>query len=61
MNDKARWLLVALYAAAMAWVESAVVFYLRVMIDRVEPHQSNPLPMTIFDFGRVEWCAKRQR
>ena len=54
MSDKSRWLLVALYAAAMAWVESAVVFYLRVMIDRVEPYQPNPLPMTIFDFGRVE-------
>jgi len=54
MSDKARWLLVALYAAAMAWVESAVVFYLRVMIDRLEPYQPNPLPMTIFDFGRVE-------
>jgi len=54
MSDKARWLLVALYAAAMAWVESAVVYYLRVMIDRVEPYQPNPLPMTLFDFGRVE-------
>lgn len=54
MNDKTRWLLVALYAAAMAWVESAVVFYLRVMIDRVEPYQPNPLPMTVFDFGGVE-------
>ncbi|MBI5350473.1 MAG: hypothetical protein HZB77_14350 [Chloroflexi bacterium] len=54
MSDKARWLLVALYAAAMAWVESAVVFYLRVMIDRLEPHQPNPLPMTVFDFGGVE-------
>jgi len=29
----------------MAWVESAVVFYLRTMIDRIEPHQQNPLPM----------------
>lgn len=54
MSDKSRWLLVALYAAAMAWVESAVVFYLRVMIDRLEPHQPNPLPITLFDFGRVE-------
>ena len=54
MSDKSRWLLVALYAAAMAWVESAVVFYLRVMIDRLEPHQPNPLPMTVFDFGGVE-------
>src|ERR1041385_5435927 len=48
-----RWLTVAVYAAAMAWVESAVVFYLRSMIDRIEPHQTNPLPM-IGSFGRVE-------
>ena len=54
MSDKARWALVAVYAAAMAWVESAVVYYLRVMIDRLEPYQPNPLPVTIFDFSRVE-------
>ncbi|MBI5031052.1 MAG: hypothetical protein HZB51_11030 [Chloroflexi bacterium] len=29
----------------MAWVESAVVVYLRTMIDRIEPYQPNPLPM----------------
>jgi hypothetical protein len=28
----------------LAWVESAVVFYLRTMIDRVQPYQQNPLP-----------------
>lgn len=38
----------------MAWVESAVVFYLRTMIDRVEPYQPNPLPLTTLGFGRVE-------
>jgi hypothetical protein len=30
---------------AMAWVESAVVFYLRTMIDRIDPYQPNPLPV----------------
>ena len=54
MSNKSRWLLIALYATAMAWVESAIVFYLRVMIDRVEPYQPNPLPLTMFDFGKVE-------
>src|SRR5882672_2030665 len=44
MKDRKRWLVVALYAAAMAWVESAVVFYLRTMVDRIEPYQPNPLP-----------------
>jgi hypothetical protein len=33
------------YAAAMAWVESAVVYYMRTMIDRIEPYQANPLPV----------------
>jgi hypothetical protein len=37
--------LVVLYALAMAWVESAVVFYMRSMIDRLVPYQANPLPI----------------
>jgi len=40
-----RWLAVVLFAVAMAWVEAATVFYLRVMVDRVDPYQPNPLPM----------------
>ena len=48
-----RWLLVVLFATAMAWVESAVVFYLRTMIDRIEPYQPNPFPM-IGGFAAVE-------
>jgi hypothetical protein len=39
-----RWLVVVLFAVAMAWVESAVVFYLRTMIHRIDPFQPNPLP-----------------
>src|ERR1044071_8299763 len=41
-----RWLLVGLFAIAMAWVESAVVYYLRTMINRIEPYQPNPLPVS---------------
>ena len=41
----ARWLIVALFAVAMAWVEAATVYYLRVMVDRVDPYRANPLPM----------------
>ena len=41
------------YAIAMAWVESAVVFYLRYMMDRIEPHQADPFPI-IGGFGWVE-------
>ncbi len=45
--------MVVIYAMAMAWVESAVVFYLRSMMDRIEPYQSNPLPV-IGGFALVE-------
>ena len=48
-----RWLAVVIYAAAMAWVESAVVYYLRTHIDRIEPYQPNPLPI-IGGLGPVE-------
>jgi hypothetical protein len=48
-----RWWMVMIYAAAMAWVESAVVFYLRSMIHRIEPRQPNPFPV-IGGFGAVE-------
>ena len=53
MSTGKRWTIVVAYAAAMAWVESAVVFYLRTMIDRIEPHQPNPLPI-IGNLGHVE-------
>jgi hypothetical protein len=40
-----RWFVVVVYAVAMAWVESAVVFYLRFHLNRLVPYQPNPLPM----------------
>lgn len=43
--DRQRWLIVALFAVAMAWMEAAAVYYLRTLVDRVEPYQSNPLPI----------------
>lgn len=52
-SNTVRWLTVTAYAIAMAWVESAVVFYLRTMIHRIEPYQANPLPV-IGGFGPVE-------
>jgi hypothetical protein len=39
------WLLVVVFAIGMAWVEAASVYYLRVMVDRLDPYQANPLPM----------------
>jgi hypothetical protein len=52
-SDWDRWWMVVIYAGAMAWVESAVVFYLRSMMDRIEPYQPNPLPV-IGGFASVE-------
>jgi hypothetical protein len=51
--NPARWWIVATFAIAMAWVESAVVFYLRTMIGRIEPYQPDPLPV-IGGFASVE-------
>lgn len=48
-----RLLVVAGFAVAMAWVESAVVFYLRRLVDRIEPYQPNPLPIA-GDLGGAE-------
>src|SRR5436853_7499487 len=39
------WSVVVVYAVAMAWVEAAVVYYVRTMVDRIDPHQANPLPI----------------
>ena len=44
-RERARWLVVVVFAIGMAWVEAASVYYLRVLVDRIEPYQANPLPM----------------
>jgi len=46
MSARARstWLVVVLFAIGMAWVESACVYYLRLLVDRLDPYQANPLP-----------------
>ncbi len=43
--ERSRWWVVVVFAMAMAWVESAVVFYLRLHMDRIVPYQPNPLPV----------------
>jgi hypothetical protein len=48
-----RWFIVVAFAVGMAWVESATVYYLRVMVDRIEPYQENPLPIQGI-LGQVE-------
>lgn len=57
MLERRRWLVVVAYAAAMAWVESAVVYYLRTMIHRIQPYQPNPLPI-IGGLGPVEFARE---
>jgi hypothetical protein len=44
-RERVRWLVVVVFALAMAWVEAASVYYLRVLVDRVNPYQTHPLPM----------------
>jgi hypothetical protein len=52
-RESNRWLTVVLFATAMAWVESAVVYYLRTHIDRIVPYQPDPLPI-IGRLGPIE-------
>jgi hypothetical protein len=42
---RTRWWIVVLFAVAMAWLEAATVYYLRVLVGRVNPYQSDPLPI----------------
>jgi hypothetical protein len=44
-RERARWMIVVIFAIAMAWMEAASVFYIRALVDRIEPYQANPLPM----------------
>ena len=44
-QERARLLGVVVFGIAMAWVEAACVYYLRVLVDRIEPYQANPLPL----------------
>ncbi len=45
--------MVSVFAMAMAWVESAAVYYLRTMFDRIDPYQASPLPV-VGNLGSVE-------
>jgi hypothetical protein len=44
-SEWSRWSAVTLFAVAFAWVEAAIVFYLRTLVDRLDPYQPNPLPL----------------
>jgi len=45
LSERTRWAIVVAFAIAMAWVEAASVFYIRALVDRIEPYQTHPLPM----------------
>jgi len=45
LKGHSRWVIVFTFAVAMAWLESATVYYLRTLVDRIEPYQPNPLPI----------------
>jgi hypothetical protein len=45
LPDRSRWAIVVVFAIAMAWAEAATVFYIRALVDRIEPYQADPLPM----------------
>ena len=44
-SERTRWAIVLAFAIAMAWVEAASVFYIRALVDRIEPYQADPLPI----------------
>ena len=44
LPPKQRWLFITVFATAMGYLEAAVVFYLRTMVNRMQPYQADPLP-----------------
>ena len=44
-SERARWATVTVFAIAMAWLEAATVFYIRTLVDRLDPYQAHPLPI----------------
>jgi hypothetical protein len=53
LSGRIRWIVVVAFAVAMAWVEAACVVYIRTLVDRIVPYQSNPLPINS-TLGNVE-------
>jgi hypothetical protein len=54
LSERTRWAIVMAFAIAMAWVEAASVFYIRALVDRIEPYQADPLPTMSGALGYVE-------
>jgi hypothetical protein len=45
LSARTRWLVVVLFGVAMAWLEAATVYYLRLLVGRIDPYQPIPLPI----------------
>jgi hypothetical protein len=45
LSLRTRLTIVVAFAIAMAWVEAASVYYIRALVDRIEPYQAAPLPL----------------
>ena len=45
LPERTRWIIVTVFAIAMAWFEAATVFYIRTLVDRIQPYQPDPLPI----------------
>ncbi|OFV92846.1 MAG: hypothetical protein A3H95_14930 [Acidobacteria bacterium RIFCSPLOWO2_02_FULL_64_15] len=56
LSERTRFAIVMAFAIAMAWVEAASVFYIRALVDRIEPYQADPLPLETMNgaLGHVE-------
>ena len=61
LSERTRWAIVMAFAIAMAWVEAASVFYIRALVDRIEPYQADPLPMQRQRWATSNCGARRPR
>ena len=53
MSEKKHWIVVSVFALAMAWMEAATVVYLRTLTSRIQPYQATPLPVSV-GLGQIE-------
>lgn len=52
-SERTRWVVILVFAIAMAWLEAASVLYIRALVDRIDPYQPSPLPFND-TIGNVE-------
>ncbi|HZD58682.1 MAG TPA: hypothetical protein VE136_18265 [Anaerolineales bacterium] len=57
MHRKWIWLIVIIFAAAMAWVESVLVLFMRMLIEHLELYRQGPLPASL-GLGQTEFIRE---